>query len=73
MFKKYITIQIIPGNSKKVKKFKISQLTGLLFLAVFTVFLLHTTWVFVNYFSKRLPLRTRRNDKLHRRSAIPLP
>ncbi len=53
MFKKYITIQIIPGNSKKVKKFKISQLTGLLFLAVFTVFLLHTTWVFVNYFSQK--------------------
>ena len=51
MFKKYITIQVIPSTSKKVKKFRISQFTGLLFLAFLAIFLLHTTWIFINYFS----------------------
>ena len=52
MFKKYITIQVIPSTSKKVKKFRISQFTGLLFLAFLAIFLLHTTWIFINYFSQ---------------------
>ncbi len=53
MFKKYITVQIIPSNSKKVKKIRLSQFVSILFAFLFVIFLLHTTWVFVNYFSQK--------------------
>ena len=35
MFKKYITIQIIPSTSKKAKKIRIAQFTSLLFAFFF--------------------------------------
>ena len=53
MFKKYITIQIVPSTSKKVKKIRISQFTSLLFAIFFAAFIIHTIWVFINYFSQK--------------------
>ena len=53
MFKKYITIQIIPSTSKKVKKVRVSQFFGLVIVFFSSIFLLHTTWVFFKYFSHK--------------------
>ena len=54
MFKKYITpAQFLPSTSKKVKKIRISQFTSLLFAIFFAAFIIHTIWVFINYFSQK--------------------
>ena len=45
MFKKYITVQIVPSTSKKVKKIRISQFTSLLLAIFFAFFLLMVLFV----------------------------
>ena len=62
MFKKYITVQIVPSTSKKVKKIRISQFTSLLLAIFFAIFIIMTTWVFINYFSQK-PLLTIKKKK----------
>ena len=46
-------MQIVPSTSKKVKKIRISQFTSLLFAIFFAAFIIHTIWVFINYFSQK--------------------
>lgn len=51
MFKKYVTISIIPNSSKKVKSFSISTTSIFCLFIILLIFVASSAWILTNYFS----------------------